>query len=227
MAGRERVWRGRRECACGARRGAGRLAGNLLAPCPTALCFRPFRGCARCGARKTLAAISRSIRSRIWRMFPIRSRPGGTCFDRRASVVCSSVDEAARMLSEPTNRQIHRSAGVLARPQPVFLFTGQGAQFPGMGRALYQAEPVYRKQIDECAEILRPAAGSRPARAALPGGSRQRRKCRSFDGNAAGAARTIHHGAGDGQTLDGMGDRAEGHDGTQPGRICRRCLGRW
>ncbi len=77
-------------------------------------------------------------------------------FDRRASVACSSVDEAARMLAEPAKRQIHRSVGVLARPQPVFLFTGQGAQFPGMGRALYQTEPVYRKQIDECAEILRP-----------------------------------------------------------------------
>jgi amino acid adenylation domain-containing protein len=77
-------------------------------------------------------------------------------FDHRASVVCSSADEAARILAEPGNRQIHRSSNAIARPQPVFLFTGQGAQFPGMGRALYQAEPVYRKEIDECAEILRP-----------------------------------------------------------------------
>jgi amino acid adenylation domain-containing protein len=45
------------------------------------------------------------------------------------------------------------------RPQPVFLFTGQGAQFPGMGGTLYRTEPVYRKQIDECSEILRPMLG--------------------------------------------------------------------
>jgi amino acid adenylation domain-containing protein len=77
-------------------------------------------------------------------------------FDHRASVVCTNVDEAARMLTEPGNKQIHRASGSVARPQPVFLFTGQGAQFPGMGRALYQAEPIYRKQIDECTEILRP-----------------------------------------------------------------------
>jgi amino acid adenylation domain-containing protein len=77
-------------------------------------------------------------------------------FDHRASVVCSSVDDGACILAEPANRQIHRPAGILTRPQPVFLFTGQGAQFPGMGRALYQAEPVYRQQIDECAETLRP-----------------------------------------------------------------------
>ncbi len=77
-------------------------------------------------------------------------------FDYRASVVCSSVDEAARTLADPANRRIQRSASVLARPQPIFLFTGQGAQYPGMGRALYETEAVYRKEIDECAEILRP-----------------------------------------------------------------------
>jgi amino acid adenylation domain-containing protein len=77
-------------------------------------------------------------------------------FEHRASVVCSAVGAAAQALSDPRNKQIHRSSSVLAHPQPVFLFTGQGAQFPGMGRTLYQTEPVYRKQIDECAEILRP-----------------------------------------------------------------------
>ena len=89
-------------------------------------------------------------------------------FDHRATVVCSSVDEAARMLAEPASRQIHKSAGIVARPQPVFLFTGQGAQFPGMGRALYQSEPVYRKQIDECAEILRPMLDLDPRMVLFP-----------------------------------------------------------
>jgi amino acid adenylation domain-containing protein len=77
-------------------------------------------------------------------------------FDHRASVVCSSVDDGARIIAEPANRQIHRPTGILTRPQPVFLFTGQGAQFPGMGSALYRAESVYRREIDECAEILHP-----------------------------------------------------------------------
>jgi amino acid adenylation domain-containing protein len=77
-------------------------------------------------------------------------------FGHRAAVVCSSADEAVQILAEPANRQIHRSSSILVHPQPVFLFTGQGAQFPGMARALYETEPVCRKQIDECAEILRP-----------------------------------------------------------------------
>ncbi|MEG3626650.1 acyltransferase domain-containing protein [Streptomyces poriticola] len=41
-------------------------------------------------------------------------------------------------------------------PQVAFLFSGQGAQFAGMGQGLYRAEPVYRETFDRCAEAARP-----------------------------------------------------------------------
>ncbi|MDA0266670.1 MAG: type I polyketide synthase, partial [Cyanobacteria bacterium] len=47
-------------------------------------------------------------------------------------------------------------AAPVAKPQVVFLFTGQGSQYGGMGQELYQTQPIFREVLDRCAALAAP-----------------------------------------------------------------------
>lgn len=86
---------------------------------------------------------------------------GRSHFYHRMAVIAEATDRSAMQLSAfCTDSPLDATAcGTLDENELptriAFLFTGQGSQYPGMGRALYATEPVFRHSLEECQEILR------------------------------------------------------------------------
>jgi amino acid adenylation domain-containing protein len=80
-------------------------------------------------------------------------RVGRTPMAHRACVVASTTAEAAERLRHDTPWKALHTTGAGA-PSVVWLFPGQGAQYAGMGRGLYDSDPAFRAAYDECAQAL-------------------------------------------------------------------------
>jgi acyl transferase domain-containing protein len=78
-------------------------------------------------------------------------------FTHRRVCVCRDTSTAIAALRSADPKLIPTASAGGKNPPVVFLFPGQGAQYVNMGRELYSAEPVFREQVDLCAEILKPA----------------------------------------------------------------------
>lgn len=76
---------------------------------------------------------------------------GRKSFEHRLTVVCSDRADAVAMLAA---RNVVTGASQYEKRPVAFMFPGQGAQYIGMGRALYEREPVFRAELDHCAELL-------------------------------------------------------------------------
>ncbi len=80
-------------------------------------------------------------------------------FDHGRLLVCQTLDEAVAALDTLPPDQVLTSHHE-ARSRPVvFMFSGQGSQYPDMGRDLYRQEPVFRETVDKCAAHLGPILG--------------------------------------------------------------------
>jgi acyl transferase domain-containing protein/thioesterase domain-containing protein len=77
-------------------------------------------------------------------------------FEHRRAFVCNSREDAVSILKDPSSSRSFIGQHKSGEPSMVFMFTGQGSQYPGMARELYETEPIFRGVLDSCAEILTP-----------------------------------------------------------------------
>jgi amino acid adenylation domain-containing protein len=81
---------------------------------------------------------------------------GRRALPRRRILVAGDTAGAAAALAAREPSRVFTLTRDRGRRPVVFLFPGQGAQHPGMGRGLYAAEPVFRATLDACLEMLAP-----------------------------------------------------------------------
>ncbi|WP_124727925.1 non-ribosomal peptide synthetase/type I polyketide synthase [Staphylospora marina] len=83
---------------------------------------------------------------------------GRQAFRHRRIVVAERPEDAAEALRSKDPRRVLSFTADRER-DVVFLFPGQGSQYPGMTRELYESEPVFRNRVDACADLLKPHMG--------------------------------------------------------------------
>ena len=77
----------------------------------------------------------------------------GRChFYHRSYVIGSDKQEICKQLRHD---KLSKSSQPL-NPKIVFMFTGQGSQYPKMGWDLYQTQPVFRETLNQCSQLLEP-----------------------------------------------------------------------
>jgi myxalamid-type polyketide synthase MxaB len=84
---------------------------------------------------------------------------GRSAFERRLAAVVDSAGTLRQRLGEAAAGAT--PAGVVSgrvssdRLRIAMLFTGQGSQYPGMGRQLFETQPTFRHTLERCDELLR------------------------------------------------------------------------
>jgi acyl transferase domain-containing protein/acyl carrier protein len=86
---------------------------------------------------------------------------GRSHFVHRLALVANSPAQAYQQLAAFASGKKPEGlmSGLVPRtgqPKVAFLFTGEGSHYIGMGRQLYETQPVFRQALERCDKLLRP-----------------------------------------------------------------------
>jgi amino acid adenylation domain-containing protein/thioester reductase-like protein len=104
-------------------------------------------------------AILESLESKSLQDMAFTANTSRSHFEYRLAVQARSTDELRKGVDEflDGSESTLFSAGESKpgiQPKIAFLFTGQGSQYTGMGKQLYETQPVFRDTLDQCTRIL-------------------------------------------------------------------------
>ncbi|MEL4898482.1 type I polyketide synthase [Crocosphaera sp. Alani8] len=72
-------------------------------------------------------------------------------FDYRGFIVCQDHEDAIKQLESSYLTDSSQSS---TNDRVTFLFSGQGSQYLGMGKKLYETETVFKQEVDRCCDLL-------------------------------------------------------------------------
>jgi len=81
---------------------------------------------------------------------------GRKAFSHRRVVMCHTRSDAIEELEMPQGARVWNSFQEQRERPVVMMFPGEGTQYVGIARELYQREKIFREQVDVCAELLEP-----------------------------------------------------------------------
>ena len=137
---------------------------------------------------------------------------GRAHFPVRRAVLGRTAEELLAQLREPAGTD-----GPTRPPRVGFLFSGQGSQYFGMGRELYETEPVFREVFDACDRHRRPDSSDSRCTSCVPW-----RRQGSGQPDPLHPTRAGGSGARPGRTLGVLGRHAVRRHGPQRRRDRRR-----
>ncbi|WP_336779438.1 condensation domain-containing protein [Paenibacillus illinoisensis] len=76
-------------------------------------------------------------------------------FDYRVILVANSINDLIAKLDKEMVKGIEKPVAPINQKKPlVFIFSGQGTHWLGMGRNLFEGEPVFRETLEKCNQLF-------------------------------------------------------------------------